>query len=136
MNFYGYDENKVYNGSVIEHKPKMVIPKNYTHHVPPEEEGIYLFIGNGWETLTDYPTPVVVNEPKVLTQYEFRSLFTVDEKVLIEDSTVTDTKLRVIMRDLESAEYIDLSKPEVLAGLDYIVSLGILNETRKNEILA
>jgi len=80
---------------------------------------------------------------KVLSKYQFRARFTIEEKVIIENfethPTLTDEQkavVRVILKDIEVSDVIELTDPALSAGVDILVSYGLLTEERKAEILA
>lgn len=68
-----------------------------------------------------------------LTIGSFRRRFTFDERVAIEESTVSAVK--VLDKDLMTSSFVDLDFPEVIAGMQLLVDVGILTEERKAEML-
>jgi len=79
---------------------------------------------------------------KVLSKYQFRNRFTIEEKIAIEnydtnDSLTTEQKavLKVILKDSDISDIIELEEPTISAGLDILVSYGLLEAERKAEIL-
>lgn len=87
------------------------------------------------------PTPVVF-----ITKFSFRNRLTSAEKVTLEMATLDDptqplpvrqmaAALRVYLRDLEQAEYVDLSSPEMITGMQQLVAMGLLSQDRVTAIL-
>ena len=78
-----------------------------------------------------------------LTKYQFRQLFTLNEKVAI-DSAPTNTQIPAqyraviysILKDLELSEVVHLDNPQVTSGLQLLVQLGLLTQLRKDQIMA
>jgi len=70
-----------------------------------------------------------------ITRLALRNRFTFAEKVDIETAAETDPVIRVLLKDLEAANYIDLSRSESLAAMQVLESKGILAEGRSVEIM-
>ena len=65
----------------------------------------------------------------------FRRRLTTTEKVAIESST--DPVVKVLDKDLMASSYVDLDFQQVIDGLAYLLSVGILaNQARVDELLA
>ena len=79
-----------------------------------------------------YSVPVTDNR---ITKLAFRNRFTFAEKVALEDAAKTDTEVKVLLDDQASATYIDLSRADTAAGVDLLVSKGLLTQQRRDEIL-
>jgi hypothetical protein len=78
-----------------------------------------------------------------LTKYEFRKLFTLNEKVAIDNCQTNATIpaqykaiLVSVMKDLELSAVIHLDNPDVAAGVNLLVSVGLLTAPRAAEILS
>jgi hypothetical protein len=103
-------------------------------------------IGQLWNgtKLIEAPPPVI--EPIIyrkFTKLEFRNLFTLPERVAIDNfelsTTVTsDHKmtLRTLFKDQEAASYIDLDRPDTQQGIGFLAVAGLITPTRANEVLA
>jgi hypothetical protein len=77
-----------------------------------------------------------VEEPeviRVITVGSFRRRLTVAEKVAIRVST--DPVVQVLSEDLTSSNYVDLDSKEIIEGLQYLVSVEILEASRVPELL-
>lgn len=72
----------------------------------------------------------------VLTKLEFRSRFSLSEKVGIEQARDTDPIVRVLMTDLELAEDINLEDGRIVEGLGYMVQQDLITTSRMQEILS
>lgn len=86
----------------------------------------------------------VSGEGIVLTKYEFRKLFTFNERVAI-DSAGTNTNIPAnyramivtLLKDLEvSGSVLLTANPDVAAGLDLLEQLGLIGTGRAAQILA
>lgn len=71
---------------------------------------------------------------RVLTKWAFRSRFTFQERMLLDNST--DPAVVVLRNDLSSAEHVDLDDPAVSQGFDLLIYNNIISPSRKSEILA
>jgi hypothetical protein len=79
-------------------------------------------------------TILLKDRPKIYTRYEFRNLFTQEEKVAIYTEANTNINLKIALDDLASAEYIELLKQETVDYMNYLVYLGLISQTRFDEI--
>jgi hypothetical protein len=70
-----------------------------------------------------------------LTRLQFLQRFTFDELVAIETAAETTAGLRVLQRQQNAAEYIDVLDPSTVGGVQYLVSLGLLTVERAGVIL-
>ena len=88
---------------------------------------------SGTKTFTKYVEPPKPEEA-IITKYAFRKRFTLNEKVALKTST--DPVIQVMQDDIDAAQEIDLNDLDLIAGLEYCVTQGILTEERKEEILS
>lgn len=81
--------------------------------------------------------PIIkVEQPIRLTQLQLRRLFTFEEKVAVEEAILAgNSALKVFMDDLSAAEFIDLTDPIVITGLQLLVQQGLLTQARADQIL-
>jgi len=70
-----------------------------------------------------------------LTKLQFQLRFTFEELVAIEEAALSNSAVRVLQKQQEVAEYIDLSDENTILGLMYLNSINLLTESRVNEIL-
>lgn len=77
----------------------------------------------------------ITDDSKRITKLAFRNRFTFAEKVAIEDAAKTDSQVRVMLDDQAAANFIDLDRPDTVAGLDMLVAKSLLTTTRRDEIL-
>lgn len=83
--------------------------------------------------IVDGPGAPIVPNPN-LSLYEFRTRFTLAEKVAIEEAAETDVAIRVVMKDFDTATVIDLTGSHVLDNLMVLVDKMLLTEERVEEI--
>jgi hypothetical protein len=82
-------------------------------------------VWNGWEFL--HP---------VFTSYEFLRRFTDAELELIRSYSVHDSAVWRLLSFAQAAQEIDTGDPVTIAGMDYLVSVAILTQARRDAILA
>lgn len=70
-----------------------------------------------------------------ITRLAFRNRFTFAEKVAIETAAETSADLRVLLKDLEAASFIDLLRTDAIGGMQVLESMGILATGRATEIM-
>jgi hypothetical protein len=77
------------------------------------------------------PTPVYV-----ITKFQFLMRFTATER----QETLTAARTNVVVEDfmslLNSAENVNVTNPETIAGVNELVSINILTQARADEILS
>jgi hypothetical protein len=71
-----------------------------------------------------------------ISKLAFRNRFTFSEKVAIEDATLTDSEVRVLVKDQDSAEHIDLERLDTIQGVALLVNKGLVSVARSSEILS
>jgi hypothetical protein len=88
----------------------------------------------------------VTSSNKKITVLAFRKRFTLSEKVTLEIASIDNpgspleirqmaATLRVIMKDMESATFIDLDDPSVISGLVLMENFNLIADGRSDEIL-
>jgi hypothetical protein len=88
-------------------------------------------------------TPATPEVPLILTKYQFRMLFTLNERVAI-DNAQSNSKLTpaqkallyTMQTDLNVSGEVDLHLPNTIAGVEYLVSIGLLTADRARQVLA
>ena len=69
------------------------------------------------------------------TKLEFQLKFTFAELVAIETAAETNPGVRVLQRQQDNAEFIDLADEHTINGITYLVSIGLLTQERGTEII-
>jgi hypothetical protein len=83
-----------------------------------------------------FNVPKIEEAPKVIRVISvgsFRRRLSLTEKVAIQVSG--DPVVQVLNADLLASSFVDLDFPELIEGLNYLVSVGILEAERLPEIL-
>lgn len=76
-------------------------------------------------------------EPKTkFTSLEYLDRFTESEQVAIVSATSQNVQLKLFYDRLLAATFIDLEDPRTAAGVDALISAGLVDESRKSELLA
>jgi len=80
---------------------------------------------------------------KTLTKYQFRQLFTLDEKVAIDNFKDNLTipanykaVLTSVMKDLELSDVVHLDNPQVATGVGLLEQLGLIAAGRAAQIMS
>lgn len=73
-------------------------------------------------------------EPPTLSVKQFRDLFTGDELAAIAASDIAG--VRLLLLKLTTRSDVPMGHPDVIGGLAYLVSVGLLTEERKASILS
>lgn len=73
--------------------------------------------------------------PKTYTAYQFLMRFTPEERAAFRSAALTDTAVADFQQLAGAAQEIATDNPMTVAGMDYLVSVGLLTEQRKQEIL-
>lgn len=91
-------------------------------------------------------TPSNIVVPRWITKFAFRSRFTAPEKIAIDFASLDDptssmaqrqmaAALRVYLKDMETAEFVDLDRQDIRDSLNSLAAIGILSAARVVEIL-
>ena len=89
------------------------------------------------------PPPAPPPPPQtVFTKFEFRSRFTLQELVGIDNAGANPTLtpeqkeiLNTIGKNFEVAADVDLTHPQTIQGVEYLASVGLLTQERATQIL-
>ena len=83
------------------------------------------------------------NTSMQLTKYQFRQLFTLAERVAIDNSALNTSIpaaykaiLVTVLKDLELSEIVNLDLPAVISGVGLLQQLGLLTAERAAQVLA
>ena len=91
-------------------------------------------IGMRWvDENTVIPTEILRTR---LTRLEFRNQFTMAEKQALYTAAQSNVDVQIFLDDVNAAEYIETSDAATIAGLDALVSAGLLTQARADEVLA
>lgn len=85
--------------------------------------------------LTD-PPPLPPKFTNVLSVLEFRNRFTATEKSAIYTAAETDVLVRSFLDDLSLAEFVDVTDPNTINGVAYLIGTGAVNGARESALLA
>ena len=89
---------------------------------------------------------VPVQQSKKITKLAFRNRFTTAEKIALEMASLDDVTasmairqqkaaLRVYLKDLDNASFVDLDRADTIAGVNSLATMGLLTNERASEIL-
>lgn len=89
-----------------------------------------------------HTTPSPTNS-RIVTKYEFRLLFTTNERIAIDNAS-TNTSLPAparaamvtLLKDLEVSGTVDLDLPQVHQGVTFLSTLGLIAPSRVAQILS
>ena len=76
--------------------------------------------------------PVADNK---ITKLAFRHRFTFAERVAIETASASDASVRVMMKDQESATYIDIARQDTIDGVNALATATLITPERAASIL-
>jgi phage pi2 protein 07 len=123
-----------------------------TNYVNPDSDYTVLLpqnstVGIGWEYIEgDFIEPIsldVVQKKKIFTKFEFRSLFTIEELIFLDNSDINENlsiqekmTLKTILKNFDAASIIDIENPATIFGINYLKDIGLLSEERAEEILS
>jgi hypothetical protein len=75
-------------------------------------------------------------EPKSYTAYEFLKRLTFTERAAVRTAAETDAGVADFLMFAEFAQEIRTNDPVTIQGMDYLVSVGILTQQRRDEIMS
>jgi hypothetical protein len=73
--------------------------------------------------------------PTTITKLAMRERFTLAEMAAILAASVSNFTLQAILQNQQIATFIDLARPDTIAGINYLVSLGLITPARATQIL-
>ena len=76
-----------------------------------------------------------VEADKRKTKTEFLELFTDDEFMGILTAAKVSVEVEMFIKKMDAAEFIDLSYPDTIAGINGMVAAGLLTTERAAEVL-
>lgn len=86
-----------------------------------------------WDNaLLDF-VPILV--AKKLSKLAFLNRFTNEELVTILSVAKQNALVEVFVKKLDASEFVDLSYPPTIEGINALASAGLLTESRANEVL-
>ena len=98
--------------------------------------------GMGWSydpntnTFIPPPEPQPGEINKIYTSYEFLNLFTAEERAAFRTAANTDPIVADFQMLAMAAQEVHTHDPMTVAGMNYLVMVGLLTEERTNTILA
>jgi hypothetical protein len=88
-----------------------------------------------WLVYNFTPEEIAERNRKVWTAYEFLLRLTAEERATIRSMAQTDVGVADFLHLSQAAQEVISDDPVTLMGMNYLVSLGIFTEERKNQIL-
>lgn len=82
-----------------------------------------------------FVAPIVNVIQQQWSSYQFFLRFTAEERSAFRTAALTDPNVADFQQLAQAAQEIINTDPMTMAGMDYLVSVGLLTESRKNEIL-
>jgi hypothetical protein len=73
--------------------------------------------------------------PQSWTAYQFLLRFTAEERAAFRAAALTDPMVADFQQLAQAAQEVINNDPMTIAGMNYLVSVGLITEQRKNEIL-
>ena len=96
-------------------------------------------LGKIWNGVSFDEPPEVPPEPVELgskiTKLAMRNRFTFAERVAIEAAADSDPEVKVIIKDFDSASFIDLERQDTISAVTLYDVKGLISSARANEIL-
>lgn len=82
------------------------------------------------------PRPAPPAPPKQFTSLEFLDLFTDEEQLAVASAAMSTAQVKLWYDRMLAASFVSLSDPRTSAGLQALVSAGLLTQVRRNAIVA
>jgi hypothetical protein len=90
--------------------------------------------------ITTHPEGIPLTE---VTRYQFRKLFTLNERIAVDNAPSNPNipaqyraALVTVLKDLELSGVVYLDNPDIRAGLELLVAVGLLQVARIDQILS
>lgn len=143
---YQWDESGRYVGQAEWDEVGPVPKRSTMQKPPPADPGYYVkWFGGSWGQAEIPPViPAVLD--RHVTRLAFRNRFTQAELVMLEIAALDDpsapmadrqgaASIRVMMRLVDTATFIDLDRADTRLGVEQLEAVGLLGEGRALEIL-
>lgn len=89
------------------------------------------------------PTTPTTFVPLELTKFQFRKLFTQAERVTVDNiqynqnfSGIVKATIATFQKDMDVSNVVILNSPDVILGVNFLVTIGIISADRAKRILA
>ena len=123
----------------------VTLPDGSTNTIVADEAFVEANYPGAWELAPEPETPLTQTDTRI-TRLAFRNRFTQAEKVTLElaalDNPAASTAqrqqaaaLRSYLKDLDAATFVDLERPDTVAGVQSLGAAGLLAEGRAAAIL-
>ena len=99
------------------------------------QDGYYIKIPDGLACQVGWIYDGMAFSPPRWTSYEFLLRLTPQERQSIREFSATDPNVADFLMLAQSAQEVVSMDPMTLAGMNYMVSIGVFTEQRKNEVL-
>lgn len=127
-----------------DNKVVLVLDSPTLNLTPPDCIAIELMDGetcNSGDSYSENGSPRFVAPPlqpvrKTWTAYQFLLRFTAGERAALRAAAITDPQVADFQQLAQAAQEIRSDDPMTLAGMDYLVSVGLLSSERRAEILS
>lgn len=93
-------------------------------------------------TLDEWIAANSQNSSRILTKYQFRKLFTFNERVIIDNAPTNTTlpeqiraAVKTLLVDLQLLEEVDLDNADLINGVNLLEQMGLIAAGRAAEIL-
>jgi len=128
---FGIIENNILQTIVIANNPS-VFPFPVIEIFENENAQVgQVFDPNGNPRFTGTP----YKPPQSWTAYQFLLRFTAEERAAFRAAALTDSMVADFQQLAQAAQEVINTDPMTIAGMNYLVSVGLITEQRKNEIL-
>lgn len=141
INLYCWDSQRIYSHTV-EVDVTGAIPPQSTSTPVPELVGnqVARWVGGSWQILDQRPEPDPEPAlPRKITTLAFLSRFSDEEAVAIDlasiGATIGAAMIRRYLAKVNAADHIDLTRQDLIAGLDAIEVGGLIGAGRAAEII-
>lgn len=84
---------------------------------------------------TTFIPPVDYEPVKIITKLALRNRFTYSEKIALQTALASSIPLQVWFADYEVSTFVDLARPDTIAGITYLETAGLIASGRASQIL-
>jgi phosphoglycerate-specific signal transduction histidine kinase len=144
MPFYKLDENATLQTANQVFAPEITLVE--------EDKNLYTYPQYGWYwfenleqavealklkviSIENSNTEATEPDNKYITKLAFRNRFTNAEKLALYTAAESNVQLKVFLDDLAAATFVDLTRPDTIAGINFLETVSLLAEGRAVKIL-
>ena len=135
MGRFAFVHNSGIVGNIVDQDDIHLLPSDHVLIQLNEEEKCEVWFRYNPNATPRFTAPAVVAVQQRWTAYQFLLRFTAEERAAFRAASLTNANVADFQQLAQAAQEIISDDPMTVAGMDYLVSQGLLTQARRDEIL-